>query len=166
MLGYTMMPGKGDNDLLLSAFAEQLINDGRDVCGCVQINKDRSDRDHCDMVVRTIPAGEEILISQYLGPGSRGCRLDVNALERAVASVEGAYNTDCDLLLINKFGKHEAQGRGFRDLIARALGDDIPVLVGLNALNKDAFLSFAQGLEAPVEPNLNSLVRWFNGRSY
>ncbi|MEM6712429.1 MAG: DUF2478 domain-containing protein [Pseudomonadota bacterium] len=161
MLGYTMMPGKGDVDLLLAAFAEELTCSGKTVCGCVQINKDRSDGGRCDMVVRTLPAGEHILISQHLGAGSRGCRMDQNALERAVASVGNAYSADCDLLLINKFGKHEAQGRGFRDLIARAMSDDVPVLVGLNVLNRQAFASFAQGLETSVRPDLKSLLAWF-----
>ena len=114
------------------------------------------------MVVRTLPVGEDILISQHLGTGSRGCRLDQDALERAVASVDRAYSSDCDVLLINKFGKHEAQGRGFRNLIARALSDGVPILVGLNALNRDAFSDFAQGLEAPVDPNLASLIVWLD----
>ncbi|MGD1886729.1 MAG: DUF2478 domain-containing protein [Cohaesibacteraceae bacterium] len=161
MLGYTMMPGKGDTDLLLAAFANELECSCKAVCGCVQSNQDRSDGDRCNMFIRTLPAGEEILISQSLGPGSRGCRLDQNALERAVASVEHNYSARCDLLLINKFGKHEASGRGFRNLIAQALSDHVPVLVGLNSLNQEAFFAFACGLQAAVEPQLDDLLAWF-----
>ncbi|MEM1286338.1 MAG: DUF2478 domain-containing protein [Pseudomonadota bacterium] len=161
ILGYTMMPGKGDTDLLLAAFARELERSGKAVCGCVQSNRDRSDGGKCDMMVRTLPAGEDILISQFLGPGSRGCRLDQNALERAVASVERSYSAECDLLLINKFGKHEASGRGFRNLIALALSDHVPVLVGLNGLNQEAFFEFAGGLQTAVESEPEGLLAWF-----
>lgn len=155
-----MMPGKGDTDLLLAAFAGELEKSGKTVCGCVQSNRNTSNGERCDMFIRTLPTGDEFLISQSLGLGSRGCRLDQNALERAVASVEGSYTSTCEVVIINKFGKHEAEGRGFRDVIARALDDNLPVLVGLNRLNEKAFLEFAGGFQTPVEPKLNNLLAW------
>lgn len=158
-----MMPGKGDTDLLLASFAERVQHSGRSVCGCVQpTNINPTAENAGGMIIRTLPAGDDILISQHLGPGSGGCRLDQGALEQAVASVERAYSAKCDLLLINKFGKHEAQGRGFRDLIGRAVHDRVPVLVGLNALNEQAFFDFADGLQERVQPDLDALLRWFD----
>lgn len=38
--------------------------------------------------------------------------------------------------------KGEAQGRGFRTVIAEAISKDMPVLVGLNELNRPAFPRF------------------------
>jgi Protein of unknown function (DUF2478) len=49
-------------------------------------------------------------------------------------------------LIINEFGKHEAEGRGFRAVIAKALSEDSPVLVGVNALNLLALEAFENGL--------------------
>lgn len=38
---------------------------------------------------------------------------------------------ETDLLIVNKFGKHEAMGRDFRSAIAAAVEWDVPVLLGL-----------------------------------
>lgn len=112
------------------------------------------------MFVRTIPAGEVFLISQDLGAESSGCRLDPDALERAVASVSKAFEEGCDLLIVNKFGKHEATGGGFRELIAEALYREVPVIVGVNKLNHDAFMEFCGGEAKFVEPKLDALRAW------
>jgi hypothetical protein len=82
------------------------------------------------MDVRVLPNGPILRISQNLGSVSKGCRLDPAALEAAVGLVEARLDPNVDLLIINKFGKHEADGRGFRTVIAAALDLEIPVLVG------------------------------------
>ena len=53
---------------------------------------------------------------------------------------------DADVLVLNKFGRHEAEGRGFREVIADAVAREIPVIVGLNELNKAAFMEFSGGM--------------------
>ena len=111
------------------------------------------------MDVRVLPEGPVIRISQSLGAGSRGCRLDPGALETAIglceARLEGA-----DLLIVNKFGKQEASGRGFRGLIGEALARDIPVLVGLNRMNHDAFHEFTGNEAVELAPEPDALRGW------
>lgn len=159
-LAYTMAPGPGDTDLMLEKLAVALIEDGMGCCGTVQINSDRPDAGPCDMDVRVLPEGPVIRISQDLGTGARGCRLDPDALETAVALVAARLSPGVDLLILNKFGKHEAEGRGFRDVIAEAMAMDVPVLVGLNALNRQAFETFAGGVAVAVPPDADSLRAW------
>ena len=125
-------------DLLLDSLVERLERRGIRVCGCVQKNEESPGRRVCDMLVRAVPSGNVYKISQDLGAGSRGCRLDANALEAAVADVTVAFERGADILIVNKFGKHEGQGRGFRALIGEAVIQDVPVLVGLNDLNYSA----------------------------
>ena len=112
------------------------------------------------MDVRVLPDGPVFRISQALGPGARGCRLDPAALEASVAAVERRFAAGADLLIVNKFGKHEAEGRGFRNLIAEALCGEVPVLCGVNALNHDAFLAFCAGEAERLPPDLASLTDW------
>ena len=128
--------------------------------GVVQINAERDDAGPCDMDVKVLPDGPAIRISQSLGREARGCRLDPAALERAVGLVEARLAEGADCLIVNKFGKHEAEGRGFRTAIAEALSADIPVLVGLNRLNADAFVQFSGGLAVELAPNLEDLANW------
>lgn len=158
-IAYTMAPGRGDTDLLLSRLAGRLASQGYATCGTVQINTDRANGP-CDMDVQVLPDGPVLRISQDLGLGSKGCRLDPAALETAVGLAEARLDPNVDLLIINKFGKHEADGRGFRTIIATALELEIPVLVGVNALNLAAFREFAGPEAAHLEPSEPQILQW------
>jgi hypothetical protein len=158
-LAYTMAPGRGDTDLLLQQVARRLIADGYRPTGTAQINTERPGAGPCDMDVIVLPEGPRVRISQSLGTAARGCRLDPSALERAVGLVQQRLPfSDC--LIVNKFGKHEAEGRGFRQVIADALALDLPVLVGLNALNEAAFEEFSAGLSLRLSPVASELEGW------
>jgi len=162
-LACTMAPGRGDTDLILAGLAADLMARGLRLCGTVQINSGRADAGPCDMDVRVLPEGPVLRISQDLGPAARGCRLDPEALEAAVALVSARLDAGADLLIVNKFGKHEAEGRGFRDVIAEAMARDVPVLVGLNGLNRAAFEDFAGGLATHLPPEPAALAQWAAG---
>jgi len=159
-IAYTMAPGRGDTDRLLYGVAQSLVAQGFRACGTVQINTDREKDGPCDMDVQVLPQGTVLRISQDLGAYSKGCRLNPEALETAVGLVDAALGEGIDFLIINKFGKHEAEGRGFRTVIAEALAQGIPVLVGVNSLNIDAFQAFTEGYAQQVTPDAASLEGW------
>ncbi|WP_306151979.1 DUF2478 domain-containing protein [Roseovarius sp. MMSF_3281] len=159
-IAYTMSPGRGDTDLILARLAGALEARGIRCRGTVQINTERPDTHLCDMDVMVLPKGPVLRISQNLGANARGCRLDPSGLEASVGLVEEGLTPQADLLIINKFGKHEAEGRGFRDIIGKALAMEVSVLVGLNAMNKPAFEDFAGDLAVQVEPTQEALLAW------
>ena len=159
-LAYTMTDRSGDLDLVLLALSEHLAELGWKTAGIVQVNSDREDCHRCDMDVRVLPHGPTIRISQSLGKEAKGCRLDPAALETAVAAVSADLGDDVDVLIVNKFGKHEAGGRGFRDAIAGAMARGVPVIAGVNPLNKDAFMEFSDGLAVPVPADVQALADW------
>jgi nucleoside-triphosphatase THEP1 len=162
-LAFTMSPGRGDTDLVLYTLANLLAARGLRCCGTVQINSDRGDTGPCDMDVQVLPDGPVLRISQDLGRSARGCRLDPNALETAVGLVAASLDREADVLIVNKFGKHEAEGRGFRALIAEALSRAIPVLVGVNTLNLPAFEEFSAGLGRRLPCDAEGLADWVAG---
>jgi hypothetical protein len=159
-IGYITADGRGDMDLLLHGLASRAAARGWRLCGTVQMNSDCGPDRPCDMDVRILPDGPVIRISQSLGAGARGCRLDPDALEQAVARTAARLDGGCDLLIVNRFGKQEGDGRGFRLVIAEALGADIPVLVGVNRLNLARFEAFTEGLAEPVAPDAGALDTW------
>ncbi len=160
-LGYVICEARGATDRLLSALAERLLARGLGLSGVVQTNTECADNTKCDMDLRVLPDGDTIRISQSLGSESRGCRLDPSELERAVALVSATIEEDSpQLLIVNKFGKHEADGRGFRPLIGEAMLRGIPVLAGVNGLNEDRFVAFSGGLAERIEPDLDRLEAW------
>ena len=164
-IGYVMSPGRGDVDRVLGRFVEALMAQGVDVAGVVQTNTDCGPARACDMDVEVLPSGPVLRISQDLGPGSRGCRLNPDALEQAVGLVGQRLSGDTRLLVVNKFGKQEAEGRGFREVIGTALAQDIPVVVGLNGLNRAPFEAFCGGMAEALTPDVQALLEWFDADS-
>lgn len=160
MLGYVTAEGRGAADRLLTELAQKLVSEGWPLAGVVQLNLERSPDRHCDMELQVLGHTHSVRISQDLGPHARGCRLDAAGLEQAVGMVEAALDTGPALLIINKFGKTEAEGRGFRNVIGRALADGVPVLTSVSNANLAAFLAFSDGLAAPVSPDPDSLRAW------
>ena len=161
-LAYVMTETRGTTDRLLTLFAHQLIERGSRLAGIVQTNSECADSDLCDMDVQVLPKGATIRISQSLGREAKGCRLDPAALEQAVAMVSASLANNPQLMVVNKFGKHEAEGRGFRPVIGEALMQGVPILAGVNTLNHDAFLEFSQGMAQRLPATPEALDQWFS----
>ena len=161
-LAYVMTEERGATDLLLAQLAERLKARGLRLAGIVQTNTECFDNRLCDMDVQVLPDGETIRISQSLGPGARGCRLNPEALELAVAQVSRALEAadQPQMMIVNKFGKHEAAGRGLRPVIGEALALGLPVISGVNALNEVAFRDFSEGVAEQVPADLDALEAW------
>jgi hypothetical protein len=116
----------------------------------LQRDEQRAGRVGCDMILEELSSGETIEISQDRGQHARGCRLDVGELLRAMQLVTAALEAKPDLLILNKFGKTEAEGGGFRDLIIQAVGAAVPVLVAVPYRNLDTWRIFAGELAREV----------------
>lgn len=150
-LGPEAAPGAADR--LLAEQAARLQEAGVALAGAVQRNIDRGAECACDMDVLII--GQEdrpIRISQSLGPGSTGCRLDAGALELAAGRVATVLD-GAELVIVPKFGRQEAMGRGFRALIGQALAGDLPVLIYVPTEQLAAFASFSGGMARQVAPD-------------
>ena len=159
-IAYTMANRQGGTDLLLREVSEAMADQGVRACGLVQINTECDTGGPCDMDVQILPDGPVIRISQSLGAEARGCRLDSQALEEAAGLVAAGLENGADLMIINKFGKSEAEGMGLRAVIAEAIARDVPVLVGLNVANEAAFDTFAGGMAEKLGPDAGALAKW------
>jgi len=65
-----------------------------------------------------------------------------------------------DLFILNKFGPQEADGHGFRDLIAESLARGIPVLLGVGPTMRERFQAFADGLAEELPDDLDQIHAW------
>ena len=158
-LGYVSVPGRGANDRLLCAVADRLSRDGLRVAGTVQEARERPGRALCDMDLKVMPDGPTLRISEERGDLARGCRLDASVLEEAVMLVTERL-PQAEVLVVNKFGKRESEGGGFVTVIAAAIEAGIPVIVGVNALNLTAFLSFAGDLATALPGEAAAIRSW------
>lgn len=159
VLGYVTGEGRGESDRLLAVVAERLQAEGWPLAGVVQHNTARAGQRRCDMDLQVLGRGERVRISQGLGEAAQGCRLDPDGLETAVGLVEASL-PGARMLIVNKFGKAEIEGRGFRLLIGEALGRGLPVLVGVKRDNLTGFAAFAEGLAEALPSDVEALLDW------
>ncbi len=160
MLGYVISEGRATVDPLMAEVAGRLMAQGWPVAGVIQINTETGPDTRCDMDLQVLTGTESVRISQRLGRLARGCRLDPQGLERAVGLVERALDAGPRLVLINKFGKSELEGRGFRPLIGRALAEGVPVLTAVNRTNLPGFNAFTDGIGTALPPEPAAILDW------
>lgn len=161
LLATVSAPGRGATDRVLARVADQMKHDGIRLLGALRAARGAGASGHCDSDLTLLPDGPGARITQYLGAGSTACRMDAGALEAAVAIVTDRLTGEgADLLILNKFGLSEAEGRGFRALMAEALGRGIPVLVGLTPAHRAAFDRFADGMATALPPDEAAILAW------
>ncbi|MFX0541873.1 DUF2478 domain-containing protein [Roseovarius sp. S4756] len=152
---------RGATDRLLDAVVSRLIDDGIRVAGALRALAQGGGNGHCDSDLRLLPDGPVVRITQDLGAGSTACRMDAGALEAAVGLATAQLSAEgADLVVLNKFGLSEAEGRGFRALIAEALGRGVPVLIGVSDTHRAAFERFADGMATTLPPDEESVLAW------
>ncbi|MGH9773305.1 MAG: DUF2478 domain-containing protein [Candidatus Acidiferrales bacterium] len=159
-VGVVVCDGGLVRDALTAQCAAGLVASGYRLGGIVQSNAHRPGRRRCDMYVKDLLGGNEIKISLDRGNEARGCRLDPDAFARIDTWVERAVLERVDLLIINKFGREEAHGRGLRPVIAEALIAEIPLVIGVSTQNLRDFLNFVGDSTARLRPNIEAITAW------
>ena len=61
-----------------------------------------------------------------------------------------------------RFGRSEADGRGLRDVISRALELGVPVLVGVRGEYADAWADFHGGIAESLDLDRQAILDWLN----
>ena len=147
-------------DALIAQCAADLVASGYRLGGVVQSNAHRRGRRRCDMYVKDLLGGDEVKISLDRGNEARGCRLDPDAFARIDAWIERAVLERVDLLIVNKFGREEAHGRGLRPVIAEALIAEIPLVIGVSTKNLCDFLTFVGDSATRLRPDIEAITAW------
>lgn len=160
-LACVTVSGRGRIDDLLAEVVRTLEADGLQLAGTVRVQPVDPLGHPCDMDLRVLPDGPVFRISQPLGRRARGCRLDGGVIEAIAVEVE-ARLAGADLLVVNKFGKLEAQGRGLCSAIVQATDMDLPTLVGVNELNLKDFLAFSGGTARRIDAGAQAVLDWIS----
>ena len=116
-----------DPDALLRGFAAEMNAQGFRVVGMVQAGQCADS----SLSAVLVHSGETLLLAQDFDPNASGCRLDIGRLQNAGARVADALDAGADLLIINRFGKRERDGKGLGYLIERALHAGTPVVIAV-----------------------------------
>lgn len=157
--------GEGDRiDQALLTIADRMRRKGHRLAGAVRARVSPPGEDRCDLVLQDLSTSAEFSLSQDLGAGSQACRLDDVALDAIAERVTASLREGADILILNKFGKQEADGRGLRDPIVKAVDQGIPVLIGLNSSRLESWNEFCGGDSAIFEPGDPAIDRWLEAR--
>jgi nucleoside-triphosphatase THEP1 len=149
-------------DQAMARALEPMREAGVQLAGVLQRAADELPGRHpCDLLIEDLASGEVVALAEHRGKEARGCRLDVGLLTEVAEAVLISLQTESPrLLVVNKFGKIEADGGGMRDVIAEAVGLGIPVLVGVPARNLDRWRAFAGPLAIELAPQAEAIAGW------
>jgi nucleoside-triphosphatase THEP1 len=150
-----------DANRIVTDFAQRLTEAGVRLGGFVQISEDTENCGCKDTYVLDLRTGTRTKILQDLGSGSQGCRVDPAALANIGHLVSEALSHAPELVVINRFGKLESEGKGLRDEIASAALSGIPTLVCVSTRYLEAWRAFATDLGDEIGCTPAALVAWW-----
>jgi nucleoside-triphosphatase THEP1 len=148
-----------DPDRVLNEFAADLNSRGYRAVGLVQFG--HRDGESTGLSAMLLHSGERMPLYQDLGPLASGCRLDPGRLLDAGAQVASAMAQGADLLIINRFGQQESEGKGLLHLIVEALTADIPLVIAVPSNRFDAWIKFADGMSVRLSCDRRALDQWW-----
>lgn len=149
-------------DAVVAGFAARLAAEGRVVAGLLDA---APADDAClvrDMALEDLSTGAIVSICQDLGPDSRGCRIDPRGLAQAGALLRAGIDAHPDCVLVNKFGKMEADGLGLADEIGRCVAAGVPLVIGVPRRFLEAWNAFAGGLDTQLPCSDAALAEWWD----
>lgn len=149
-------------DRVIARAIEPLRERGVALAGALQLESTGLEGRHpCDIVLQDLSTGDVTAIAEHRGREARGCRLDVGLLTDLAEAVASSLRLEQPrLLVVNKFGKIEADGGGLRGAIAEAVSKGIPVLVGVPARNLDRWRAFAGPLAVELPADSSAIAEW------
>jgi len=149
-------------DELLARIGSVLVADGLRLAGTIQRNLSAGvpSSPCAAMNLVDLISGDQFGISQDLGPEARGCRLDSGALAQIAAGLGRIGNESTDLIILNKFGRAEAEGHGLRELFAQAIDAAIPVLTAVREPYYAAWQQYHGGFAADLNPHFDIVLDW------
>ncbi len=146
-----------DPDAILRDFAADLKARGFRAVGMIQTGQCADS----SLSVVLVHSGEKLLLAQDFDPAASGCRLDIARLENAGARVADALEAGADLVIINRFGKRERDGKGLTHLIERAREADTPVVIAVSSDRLTDWIKFVDGMTVKLACDRDSLDSWW-----
>jgi hypothetical protein len=106
--------------------------------------------------------GQGYSLFQELGEGSVACSLDPQGVVLAGEAVRRDVARGCDLVLLSKFGKLEAENRaGLMAAFVAAIEAGVPVLTSVSPKFTDAFDAFAAPFYTALPAEAEAIDAWW-----
>ncbi len=116
-----------------------------------------------ELRLRGLRGDWDLPILENRGREARGCRLDPQAISDVAGRLEAELSGDVEILILNRFGRAESEGYGLRQLLERAVCEDVPVLIGVREDYREAWEAFHGGLGTTLAPDRDEILAWAGG---
>lgn len=117
-------------------------------------------------VLCSITDGREFPLFQDLGAGSTACALDSSGVAEACAAVCRDIAAGCDLVILSKFAKLEAEnGSGLIAAFAAALEAGVPILTAVSPGRREQWDAFAAPYYELLPADLDAIASWWAAQS-
>lgn len=146
----------------LAEFARARMLDGARVAGCVEEFGGAPGQGCAGRMLRDLSNGRRWAIGQDLGPGSLACHLDAAGVAEACQDALAAIGRGCDVVVLAKFGKLEAERAGLVDAFGAAVERGVPIVTSVAPQFSDAWGRFSGDLAAYLDPSREALERWWS----
>jgi len=147
-------------DRLMAQVVARLEAAGQRIGGVIQIAEEPCGGCAGAMWLCDLPSRAQVSILQDLGKDATACRLDPQALAEVAGRVESSLRSGIDLLVINRFGKAEADGHGLRHIFGEAVASGTPTLTAVRRDYAAAWQAFHGGLAVTLPFAEEEVVAW------
>jgi len=144
-------------DARLTQICTLLSDNGLTVGGLIQEN---SCGDVSSVQLVDIRSQEKFDIWENRGLHASGCRLDEAGLQGSAKVIEQAIFDRVDMLIINRFGRAESEGKGLREYFAQAIDAGVPVLTGVRDTYIDSWHQFHGGMAHELISTDTKMENW------
>jgi nucleoside-triphosphatase THEP1 len=152
---------KDNPDRLLLDFTEDLRRSGVRTAGLVQLDDPTSQSNDRELRTIMLSSGEIVSVAHNRDLGAVDCGLDCGQLASIARLIEAAIQEGADLVVINRFGKLEANGEGLIDLIRQAAEADIPVVIAVPEHRFARWITYSAGMTVRLPCQRAALDRWW-----
>jgi hypothetical protein len=150
-----------DPDATLRDFAADLNAHGYRAVGMVQTGQCADS----SLSAVFLHDGEKLNLAQDFDPNAKGCHLDVDRLHSAGLRIASALEAGADIVIVNRFGKRERDGKGLIYLIERAIDAGLPVVIAVSSRHFAEWIKFADGMTVKLACHKHALEAWWHGVS-
>ncbi len=147
-------------DRILESLAHELAAEGLKLAGAVQHTAQQPSFPRCDMVLEDLGSGGIHPISVDRSMEVQGCRMEPEKIETLAGLAADAVERGADLFILNRFGKNEIAGRGYREVISEAVSLGVPVLVGVSSANLTKWEAFASAGYQHLDVDSDTARAW------
>ena len=111
--------------------------------------------------LRSLRDDSVFAIVQDLGSGSSACRVDAGGIVTACEAVCRDIAVGCDLVVLSKWGKVEADRSGLAAAFAAAIDAGVPVLTSVAPRFTPLWERFAAPMYVMLPPDVGSIGDWW-----